>query len=148
MAVACGGWQDDERDVVHRLLAQCFDLSPEMPPLFFRRVGTADVRVPRLDGAVAGIAGLYRMGQWFGGRSVPMGGVAGVGVPPERRGQGVARALMVDVLAHLLRTGTPLPTLLASTQGPYRAVGFEQAAALASATRAFRGPEPWMADRF
>jgi predicted acetyltransferase len=67
------------------------------------------------------------MGQWYGGRSVPMTGVAAVGVPPEERGSGAAAALMTGILAELRESGVPLSALYASTQRPYRKVGYEQA---------------------
>lgn len=67
------------------------------------------------------------MGQYFGGRSVPMAGIAGVAVAPEARGQGLARQLMTATLRELAASGVPLSTLFATTQTLYRQVGYEQA---------------------
>lgn len=67
------------------------------------------------------------MGQFFGGQSVSMLGIAGVGVPPEARGAGVARAMMADALREAHADGFALSTLYASTQALYRQVGYEQA---------------------
>ena len=67
------------------------------------------------------------MGQYFGGRVVPMGGIAGVAVAPEARGQGLARRIMTEALRELHGQGTGLSCLYASTQSLYRQVGYEQA---------------------
>lgn len=67
------------------------------------------------------------MGQYFGGRSVPMVGIAGVAVAPEARGQGLARSMMQAALRDAAASGAPLMGLYASTQTLYRSVGFEQA---------------------
>lgn len=67
------------------------------------------------------------MGQYFGGKSVPMTGIAGVAVSPEHRGGGLAQQLMREVLTELHASGISLSTLYASTQSLYRKVGYEQA---------------------
>jgi predicted acetyltransferase len=67
------------------------------------------------------------MGQWFGGQSVPTGGIAAVGVAPEHRGTGVAVELMRRTVQELRANGIPLSTLYASTSRLYRKVGYEQA---------------------
>ena len=67
------------------------------------------------------------MGQYFGGKSVPMTGIAGVAVSPEHRGGGLAQQLMGEVLSELHAGGIALSTLFASTQSLYRKVGYEQA---------------------
>ena len=67
------------------------------------------------------------MGQHFGGKSVPMTGIAGVAVSPEHRGGGLAQQLMREVLSELHTSGIALSTLYASTQSLYRKVGYEQA---------------------
>lgn len=51
------------------------------------------------DGAPAASLVRVPVGQRFGGRSVPMLGIAGVAVPPERRGGGLARRLMADAIS-------------------------------------------------
>lgn len=70
---------------------------------------------------------LIPMGQFFGGRSVPMVGVAGVAVAPEARGQGLARRLMAHAVTELAERRVPLSTLYASTQALYRQSGYEAA---------------------
>ncbi len=67
------------------------------------------------------------MGQYFGGRSVSMTGVAGVGVAPEDRGSGWAQVLMEAFVREAREDGFGLSTLYASTQRLYRKVGYEAA---------------------
>lgn len=94
---------------------------------FLDLIGRDEVRVVRRGGRLAGGLGLYRMGQWFGGRAVPMAGVAAVGVGPEHRRTGAARTLMAGALGELRREGVALSALHASTSALYRSVGYERA---------------------
>ncbi len=66
------------------------------------------------------------MGQYFGGKSVPMLGVAGVAVAPEARGEGLARRMMGELIREAHADGFALSALYASTQALYRQVGYEQ----------------------
>ena len=86
-------------------------------------------RVIRADGRVVGGMWLVDMGQWFGGRSVPMTGVAAVGVAPEARGTGAALALMKSAMKELHERGIALSALYPATQALYRKAGYEQAGA-------------------
>lgn len=91
------------------------------------REGSSNIRVARRAGEVAG--GLIRqpMGQWFGGKSVPMAAVRAVGVAPEHRGAGVATRLMQTLIQELHGDGVPLSTLYPATEPVYRRAGFEEA---------------------
>lgn len=109
------------------VLASCFGIPPGMWDTFRARIGDANFRVVHRGSEIAGGLGVYRMGQYFGGRSVPLGGLAGVGVAAEHRGSGVAAALVGDTLRALREDGVPIAGLYASTQRLYRSVGFEQA---------------------
>lgn len=109
------------------VLSACFGITPDRWDSFRRRIGDANLRTARVGGRVVGGLGVYRMGQVFGGRSVGLGGFAGVGVAAEHRGSGVAAAMMGSALAALRDEGVPLAGLYASTQRLYRSVGFEQA---------------------
>jgi len=91
------------------------------------RVGAANMRVARLGRRVAGGFLWYPMGQWFGGRRVPMWGVAAVGTLPEHRSKGVASAMMRAAMEEASREGVALSCLYPATQPVYRRVGFEQA---------------------
>src|SRR5262245_27973804 len=65
------------------------------------------------------------MRQWWGGLALPMGGVGGVKVAPEARGQGVGRALMTELLAVMAQRGYPLSVLYPATAHIYRSLGWE-----------------------
>jgi len=67
------------------------------------------------------------MAHYFGGRPVPVVGIAGVAVPPEHRGGGRALALMRSGIQEIAAEGIALSSLYASTQALYRQVGYEQA---------------------
>jgi predicted acetyltransferase len=91
--------------------------------------GLEHVRVARRDGRVVGGLAVIPMGQWFGGRSVPMLGIAGVAVAPETRGRGIALSLMRSTLAEARERGIPLSTLYPATLTLYRLAGYELAGA-------------------
>ncbi|HEX2028199.1 MAG TPA: GNAT family N-acetyltransferase [Nitriliruptorales bacterium] len=76
-------------------------------------------------GRMVGTATVHGMGQYFGGRSVPMGAVAGVAIAPDARGQGVGRELMHAAIAALRQTQRPISTLYPATTVFYRALGWE-----------------------
>jgi predicted acetyltransferase len=67
------------------------------------------------------------MGQWWGNQSVPMTGIAAVGVAPEYRGSGTAIALVQHTIRELHAQGIPLSVLYPATQRLYRKAGYEQA---------------------
>ncbi len=116
---------------VARMLSLAFAGPIEGTRQFIDNAQPENIRVlRRLDAAAdAPLACFVRvpMGQFFGGRRVPMTGIAGVAVPPESRGQGTALELMREALREIARDGTPLSALYASTQTLYRQVGYEQA---------------------
>jgi len=86
-----------------------------------------NLRLVRRDGSVAGGLTLIPMAQWFGGRSVPMTGIGGVGVDPQERAGGLASALMRAVVEELHSGGCALSTLYPATQPVYRRAGYELA---------------------
>lgn len=94
---------------------------------WMRGAGFENFRVVTDDGRTLGCLLRIPMGQFFGGRSVPMVGIAGVAVAPEARGAGVARWMMARAMRELRAEGVALSGLYASTQALYRQVGFEQA---------------------
>ncbi|MFF0345708.1 enhanced intracellular survival protein Eis [Kribbella sp. NPDC004875] len=70
-------------------------------------------------------ARIWPFEQWWGGRRVPLGGVAGVVVAPEYRGQGVGSLLMRGVLQRCVEKGYPLTALYPATTVLYRHLGYE-----------------------
>ncbi|MFG0259171.1 MAG: enhanced intracellular survival protein Eis [Phycisphaerales bacterium JB041] len=89
------------------------------------------------DGILASLI-VIPMGQYFGGRSVEMEGVAGVAVPPEGRGRGAGLELMRAQVVDAAARGVPLSCLYCSTQALYRQVGYEQAGVLCQTTLPLR----------
>lgn len=62
---------------------------------------------------------------WWRGRPVPCGGVGGVVVLPEVRGEGVARRLIAESFARMSRRGEVISTLYPTTATLYRSRGYE-----------------------
>jgi predicted acetyltransferase len=123
-----GAARPADLDALARAAGISFAFAPEDSRKWFERAGLESARVVRDSrGAVAGHLVVARMGQYFGGRSVPMLGVAGVAVPPESRGSGVATFLMQSLLREARETGCPIASLYPATQPLYRRVGYEQA---------------------
>lgn len=114
---------------VFRIMRLAFTGEEEGQRQWLATMGLENLRAMRADegGAPEAVLSLVRLGQHFGGRVVPMSGVVGVGVPPERRGGGLAQQMMSACLREARETGAPISTLYASTQALYRKVGYEQA---------------------
>jgi predicted acetyltransferase len=80
-----------------------------------------------LDGRLVAIAGVLPYAQWFGGRSVPMGGVRAVMVRTELRGRGHATRVLRAGLEAMHRRGEALSVLYPAVTRPYRNLGWEVA---------------------
>ena len=63
--------------------------------------------------------------QWFGGTRVACAGIAGVVVQPEDRGQGIAAALVAELLRQGRDEGRVVSALFPSTAALYRKLGYE-----------------------
>ena len=116
--------QDEQQ--LGAILSQCFGSSLTESQQYFNRLGRENFRIICQGGKVIGGLAIYWMGQWYGGKCVPMAGIAAVGVAPEYRGTGAAYALMKHTLQELHRSGGAISTLYAATQVLYRKVGYEQ----------------------
>jgi predicted acetyltransferase len=90
-------------------------------------LGRENLRFVEEKGVPRGALALLPMGQWFGGRAVPMAGIVAVGVEPEVRALGVGKALMEGVLRELGDRGLMISTLFPSTTAFYRRCGYELA---------------------
>jgi predicted acetyltransferase len=64
-------------------------------------------------------------GQYFGGRSVPMGAVASVAVRPDQRGRGIAPRLLARSVERMHEQGLVISTLHPATTRFYRGLGWE-----------------------
>lgn len=118
---------EQDLEGVSRLLGWSFAFPPEDTREWLERGGLDNVRVLRDGRTPVAALMLIPMGQFFGGRSVPMVGVAAVGVAPERRGGGVAAELCRSTVTELHRGGVALSALYPSTQKLYRGAGWEVA---------------------
>ena len=78
-------------------------------------------------GSVLGHCRLLPSEHLFGGRAVPTLDIAAVAVPPEHRGQGVARAMMEAAVAYGTEQGFGLSLLFPATTAMYRKLGWEHA---------------------
>lgn len=118
---------DSEVQAFTRIVSQALFFPAVDLDLWIKREGPENVRVARRkDGVVGGLI-VQRMGQWFGGRSVPMGAVRAVGVAPEHRAAGAASQLLGTALDEMHRDGVPISVLFPATQPVYRRPGYEQA---------------------
>lgn len=78
-------------------------------------------------GRLAAMACVLPFRQWFGGRSIAMGGVAAVAVRPEFRGHGCAARLLDAALEAMRARGEAISALFPSVIPPYRRAGWELA---------------------
>jgi len=113
-----------EVPVLKALLRHAYTMSGEEPDRYVARIGEDNVRIVHSEHQLAAAASLIRMGQYFGGRSIPCAGVAAVAVAPEFRGHGVATRLMKELLRELSETRVPLSALYPATMELYRKVGY------------------------
>ena len=118
---------EDELLALADILTEAFSIEPNRIRERFDFIGHENLRVLSHDRDVAGGLWLIPMGQFFGGRSVPTAGIAGVGVRPDHRGHGVANDLMSRTMNELHDQRMPLSGLYPATQALYRQSGFEQA---------------------
>jgi predicted acetyltransferase len=118
---------DDDLRALTEVLNRTYLRSPDEGQLWLKRVRAEHLRVVRRGSRVAGGLSLLPMGQWFGGRSVSMTGVASVAIDPEHRSTGLAGSLMREVLEELHESGVALSMLYPATQPVYRRAGWELA---------------------
>ncbi|MFO0618342.1 MAG: GNAT family N-acetyltransferase [Polyangiaceae bacterium] len=136
--------------VLSEMLSTAFAFPAENAPLWLRTAKHSNVRVVREGRRVLACLIVIPMGHFFGGRSVPTTGIAGVAVSLDARGKGVARWLMEQTLRESARKKVPLSTLFPSTQTLYRKVGYERAGKLCEvelATAHFRAPRSDLTSR-
>jgi len=119
--------QPDEVDALTAILLQAFHGSRERSRQWIELLGAEAHRVVRVGGEIAGALRIIRMGQWFGGQSVPAAGIAAVAVPPEYRGGGAATALLRSLLDELRAEGMALSVLYPTAATLYRRAGYELA---------------------
>lgn len=118
--------EGDEAEL-SEVLAGSFGFPASEAPDWFDRAGRDNLRLLR-DGATP-VAGLMHipMGQFFLGRSVPIMGIAGVGVALHMRDRQLGKTLMLECLREIAEQGLGVSTLYPATQTLYRSVGYERA---------------------
>jgi predicted acetyltransferase len=107
------------------LVSQALGPPPAYAREFVDRMKDQVLVLGRVDGQVAGGLGVLRFGHFFGGRSVPAGGITAVAVAPEHRGKGLAGAMTRAALDVCAAQGLVLSTLYPATCPVYRAAGYE-----------------------
>ncbi len=111
---------------IARFLHFAFASPMDQALVWIERAGLDNFRILKDQGTPVASLVRFPMGEFFGGRSVRLAGIAGVAVPPEFRGRGYALRMMQLTLQEAAADGYALCGLYASTQTLYRKVGFEQ----------------------
>ncbi len=109
-----------------RVLAHSFGRQEKDSAEWIAKFGREDTRMLKSGDRVVAALILIPMGQYFGGVSVPMTGIAAVGTAPEARGRGVALDMMKRCVLELHAQGVPISGLYPATQRLYRLAGWEQ----------------------
>ncbi|MFT7462448.1 MAG: putative acetyltransferase [Pseudohongiellaceae bacterium] len=117
----------EQRSELLAILCKCFRAPAEHIEKAASLLGDENLRVVAKGDRVLGGLWCVPKGQFFGGRSVPMEGVAAVGTDPAQRGQRAASTLMAGVMKDLRGRGVALSTLYPATMPLYRGAGFELA---------------------
>jgi len=118
---------EDDLMALGGILGWAFGFDPADALTWLDHGGLVNVRLARRGDRVVGGLLEIPMGQWFGGRSVPLLGLAGVGVAPEARGEKIALSLVLDALKAARARGLFLSALYPATLRLYRAAGYELA---------------------
>jgi predicted acetyltransferase len=121
--------QAADLDELAQAVGWAFGITTQAAADWLGSAGAEELRVVERERRLVGGLMVIPMGQWFGGNSVPMLGIAGVAVAPEARGRGIARALMRETLAEARGKGIALSTLYPATLTLYRLAGYELAGA-------------------
>lgn len=117
----------DEIRAISEILSWAFAFPPSDAESWMRKGGLENFRIVRRGKNPIACLVQIPMGQFFGGRSIPMVGIAGVATAVHARGTGVATDMMRATLRELHRNGIPLSTLYPATRPLYRRVGYEPA---------------------
>ena len=95
----------DDIDGIFDVRAQAFAVPESDRERWTSLIDPAGMLTAFLGTQVVGSLNVIALGQWYGGRSVPMGGVATVVVRPEHRGEGIAARLLTHVARADARPG-------------------------------------------
>lgn len=130
MAITVRPLEEADLEASHRLARLSFGAQPPFDDAWRARARSAVGLVAEVDGRLAGQLRVRPYGQLFGGRSVPMAGIASVGVEPWARGRGTALALLDAALTTAHRAGQVVSALYPTVPALYRSRGWERAGVL------------------
>lgn len=116
--------RDGDEEAAHALAEQSFGPSRPYDPVAVSPPNSDTVAAYQGD-TLVGRLKVLDSAQWFGGRSVSMGGIGGVVVAPEARGQRIAQRLLDEALHRMHADGRALSTLYPTTATLYRSRGYE-----------------------
>jgi len=117
----------DDLDAAWRVRRAAFGGSGDRPAAW-PGVASEERRFVADDGGrLCGFLRVRRFRQFFGGRVVPMGGVASVAVDPYARGKGVASGLLDASLEAMRADGQAVSALFTTVPALYRGRGWERA---------------------
>ncbi|MDT7724341.1 MAG: hypothetical protein QOI21_917 [Actinomycetota bacterium] len=117
----------DDLDEAWRLRATAFGGSRERPANWLSGSSADRQFVAEENDRLSGFLRVRSYGQFFGGKVVPMGGIASVAVDPYARGKGVASGLLDAALAAMRTDGRPVSALFTGVPRLYRGRGWERA---------------------
>jgi predicted acetyltransferase len=115
----------EDLDGIFDVRAQAFAVPETDRERWTALIDPAEMVTAFLGTQVVGSLNILGLGQWFGGRPVPMGGVATVVVLPEHRGEGLAPRLLEAGLERMRDRGLVVSTLHPATTRVYRSAGWE-----------------------
>jgi len=138
-----------DRTAIEGLVRRGFGVDAAVFGRYFSLLAPSAFRFIRSDeGRPIALAADFDLEQWFGGRPVPVRGIAFVTVDPSARGRGLGAALMRDLMEEERAFGAALAILYASTPAFYSGLGFGRAGVhlrYRAPTAAF--PRPCSGDR-
>jgi predicted acetyltransferase len=117
--------RDEEVDDVFAVCSEAFTSPPERRDGWVATKSMDHFLAAWMGDELVGTTEVAPVGQFFGGRSVPMGAVASVAVRPAHRGRGVAPRLLGRAVERMHEQGLVVSTLHPATTRFYRGLGWE-----------------------
>src|SRR5260370_31745417 len=117
--------RDEEADAVFAVCSEAFTSPPEREEPWRGSKRMEDFLCAWSGAELVGTTEVRLWGQFFGGRSVPMGAVASVAVRPDQRGRGIAPRLLNRAVERMHEQGLVISTLHPATTRFYRGLGWE-----------------------
>jgi predicted acetyltransferase len=115
----------DEVDDVFAVCSEAFTSPPERREAWMATKRMEDFLGAWADDELVATTEVMPVGQFFAGRSVPMGAVASVAVRPDHRGRGVGPRLLTLAVERMHERGLVVSTLHPATTRFYRDLGWE-----------------------